>query len=157
MNYVKSLNLFGIEARQRPCLTGSGVPTTNTIGTVGELYMDKDTGTMYKCVSDENGVYEWFPFSSTSLVKRVKINLIAANWVKESDNRYSQKISIADITPYSKVDLQPTVEQLAVFYEKDIAFVTENNGGDVTVYCIGQKPLNDYTMQATITEVTKNE
>ena len=41
----------------------------------------------------------------------------------------------------------------AVFYEKDITFVTENDGGVVTVYAIGQKPQNDYTIQVTITEV----
>ena len=39
------------------------------------------------------------------------------------------------------------------FYEKDITFVTENEGGVVTVYVIGQKPTNDYTIQVTITEV----
>ena len=51
------------------------------------------------------------------------------------------------------MDLTPDVEQLAVFYEKDLCFVTENEGGVVTVYAIGQKPANDYTIQVTITEV----
>ena len=88
-----------------------------------------------------------------SLTKTTIINLIASAWIEESDNQYYQIISIADITPYSKVDLQPSAEQLAVFYEKDIAFVTENSNGVVKVYCIGQKPMNDYILQATITEV----
>ena len=59
-------------------------------------------------------------------------------------------------TQYSKVDLQPTVEQLAIFYEKDISFVTANVAGTVTVYCIGVKPSQNYVMQATITEVERN-
>lgn len=88
-----------------------------------------------------------------SLVKTVTINLLASNWVSGSDNQHSQIITIADTTPYSKIDLQPTAEQLTVFHEKDIAFVAENDEGVVTVYCIGQKPANDYTIQATITEV----
>lgn len=88
-----------------------------------------------------------------SLVKTVTINLLASAWVEDSDKQYSQVVVIADITPYSKVDLQPTTEQLLIFYEKDIAFVTENDDGVVTVYCIGQKPTLDYAMQATITEV----
>ena len=39
------------------------------------------------------------------------------------------------------------------FHDKDIGFVTENENGVVTVYLIGKKPENDYTMQVSITEV----
>jgi hypothetical protein len=91
-----------------------------------------------------------------SLVKTVTINLLASAWVEDGSNQYSQVVVIADITPYSKVDLQPTTEQLLIFYEKDIAFVTENDDGVITVHCIGQKPTLDYAMQATITEVETN-
>jgi hypothetical protein len=42
---------------------------------------------------------------------------------------------------------------MAIFYDKDITFHTENNGGIVTVYVIGQKPENDYTISADIVEV----
>jgi hypothetical protein len=45
------------------------------------------------------------------------------------------------------------VEQLAIFYNKNVSFVTENEDGVVTVYAIGDKPMLDYTMQAQITEV----
>lgn len=58
-NYVNSFNLFGIEARQKPTLTGKGAPTSATAGTVGELYMDAETGKLYKCVSENEGVYAW--------------------------------------------------------------------------------------------------
>ena len=80
------------------------------------------------------------------------VNLLAANWVGKT-SPYSQVVSIEGVTPNSQVDLTPSVEQLAVFYNKDLAFVTENEGGVVTVYAIGQKPANDYTIQATLTEV----
>jgi hypothetical protein len=49
--------------------------------------------------------------------------------------------------------LTPSAEQLAIFHEKDLAFVTENVDGVVTIYAIGDKPLNDYVIQATLTEV----
>lgn len=92
------------------------------------------------------------------LVKKKKtITLYASKWVKVSDNQYSQVVSVEYATPRSKIDLQPTPEQLAIFHEKDITFVTENDGGVITVYCIGQKPTADYNMQATITEVDINE
>ena len=34
--------------------------------------------------------------------------------------------------------------------------VTENEDGIVSVYCVGQTPMNDYTIQATVTEVAAN-
>lgn len=80
------------------------------------------------------------------------VTLLASEWVGE-DNLYSQVVSIPNITPYTKVDLQPTPEQLKIFYEKDITFTTENEDGVVTVFVIGSKPLNDYTMQVTVVEV----
>ena len=83
------------------------------------------------------------------------IDLPSANWKGEA-NLYSQIVDIDGITEYSKVDINPSVEQLAVFYQKDIAFVAENEDGVVTIYCIGQKPMADYTIQVTITEVAVN-
>jgi hypothetical protein len=81
-----------------------------------------------------------------------EVVLAASAWVG-SGNLYSQVVSVAGVTENSQVDLTPSVEQLAVFYEKDLTFVTENEGGVVTVYVIGQKPQNNYTIQVTITEV----
>ena len=80
------------------------------------------------------------------------VTLLASAWVG-SDNLYHQVVEIEGVTENSQVDLTPSVEQLQIFYNKDISFVTENEGGVVTVYVIGQKPTNDYTIQVTITEV----
>lgn len=81
------------------------------------------------------------------------VNLLAERWVDEN-NRYSQVVFIEGVTEYSQVDITPDVEQLSIFYENDInAINAENEGGVVTVYVIGQKPTNDYTIQVTITEV----
>ena len=89
----------------------------------------------------------------------------ASNWTAEdvTDStgnlvgvRYGQRVNVnnAVITKRSKVDLQITSEQMVIFYKKDIAFVTENDGGVVTVYCVGQIPENDYKIQAIVTEVS---
>lgn len=80
------------------------------------------------------------------------VTILADQWVGTS-SPYSQVVAIDGVTENSQVDLTPDVEQLSVFYNKDLAFVTENENGVVTVYAIGQKPENDYTIQATITEV----
>ena len=82
------------------------------------------------------------------------VTLRASAW-KGTDDPYSQVVTIPGVTANSKVDLLPSVEQLAIFHDKDIAFVTENDGGNVTVYCIGDKPTRDYEMGVVITEVKR--
>lgn len=90
--------------------------------------------------------------ADTSAPKIGEVVLAAAAW-KGEGYLYSQVVAINGVTENSQVDLTPSVEQLAIFYEKDLSFVTENEDGVVTVYAIGQKPQNDYTIQVTITEV----
>lgn len=89
---------------------------------------------------------------SRSSARIAYVDLLASNWVGDS-SPYSQVVEIDSITENSQVDLTPSIEQLVIFYEKDLGFVTENEDGVVTVYAIGQKPENDYTIQVTITEV----
>lgn len=91
----------------------------------------------------------------------------ASNWKAEkvTDNsgkvvgyRYGQIVNVnnAVITENSKVDLQITSEQMVVFYEKDLAFVTENEDGVVTVYCVGNIPEHNYKIRVVVTEVVVN-
>ena len=91
------------------------------------------------------------------LPRKIKINLPASAWVEDADEEYSQVVSIEGVTPYSQFDLQITKEQLAIFREKEISFWVENENGVVTVSCMGQKPTNDYVVQATKTEVVLDE
>lgn len=89
---------------------------------------------------------------SKNKVRIADVDLPAANWVGDA-SPYSQVVSIDGVTENCQVDLTPSIEQLITFYDKDLGFVTENEDGVVTVYAIGQKPANDYTIQVTITEV----
>ena len=93
------------------------------------------------------------PLPVATAVRIAEVELLAANWVGDA-SPYSQVVTIPGITNYSQVDLTPSVEQLAIFHDKDLTFVAENEDSVVTVYAIGDKPLNDYTMQATIKEVS---
>jgi hypothetical protein len=81
-----------------------------------------------------------------------EITLFADEWLGE-DAPYSQVVQIEGVTSKTKVDLLPDVDLLATFHEKDIALVTENDDGVVTVYAIGDKPTKDYTMQVALKEV----
>jgi hypothetical protein len=81
------------------------------------------------------------------------VTIHASAWNTDAEGLHSQVVAIDGVTEYSKVDLLPSVEQLAIFHNKDVAFVTENEDGVVTVFAIGDKPIMDYTMQVSITEV----
>lgn len=89
---------------------------------------------------------------SQNKIRIANIDLLASNWIGDK-SPYSQVVTIDGVTENSQVDLTPSIEQLVVFYEKDLGFVTENEDGVVTVFAIGQKPENDYNIQVTITEV----
>ena len=47
MEYVKNHNTFGVETKEIPCIVGKGAPSVIT-NVVGLLYMDEDTGEVYK-------------------------------------------------------------------------------------------------------------
>ena len=80
------------------------------------------------------------------------ITLLASEWTGDN-GLYSQVVAVDGVSAYSQVDLKPSPEQLALFREKELALVTENNDGVVTVYAIGDKPASDHTIQVSITEV----
>ena len=91
-------------------------------------------------------------YKVSSIVPTASVTLLASKWVGDGDH-YSQVVTIPGVTARSKVDLQPTDEQLVEFHYKTLAFTTTNSGGVVTVHTVGDKPLNDHTIQVTLTEV----
>lgn len=86
-------------------------------------------------------------------IRTAEVVLTAAGWTERSANLYAQPVQIAGVTENTQVDLTPSAAQLLVFHQKDLCLVAENEDGNVTVYAIGQKPANDYTIQVTLTEV----
>lgn len=115
---------------------------TDTDGAIVECEYNADTETYIKKM-----------IAGASAIRVADVELLSSAWVGTA-SPYSQVITIAGTTEYSQVNLNPSVEQMAIFYEKDLTFVTENDDGVITVYAIGQKPSNDYTIQATIKEVS---
>ena len=127
----------------------------------GELVLEYDNGIPRLKIGDGISEFSALPYMSVDsfiLPTSISVTIYANRWTQASDNRWYQVVTVdnAAITPFSKVDLQPSSEQLAIFHEKDLAFVTENEDGVVSVFCVGQVPKNDYTIQATITEVAIN-
>jgi hypothetical protein len=147
----------------------------------GELVLEYDNGIPRLKIGDGKHRFSQLPYMSVdsfilptpaTVTLKAKDENDVSMWTREADeegnliNKYSQVVkddseginqfTNATITPNSKIDLQPDPDQLVVFHEKDLAFVTENDGGKVIVYCIGQEPQKDYTIQVTVTEVALN-
>lgn len=93
-------------------------------------------------------------YKVASVVPADSVTLLADAWEGEGEV-YSQVVEVPGVTVHTKVDLQPTAEQLAEFHYKILAFVAENDGGVVTVYSVGDKPDGDHTVQITKTEVER--
>lgn len=91
-------------------------------------------------------------YEVASVKPAASVTLRANSW-SGSGTSYSQVVAISDVTSSTKVDLQPTATQLTEFHHAVLALTTENDGGTVTVYAIGDKPTKDYTIQITKTEV----
>lgn len=88
----------------------------------------------------------------TPLLPRIAtVTLSASGWT--GSNPYHQVVSVNGVTVNSKLDLQPTAQQIVQLQNEDIALMAENNAGTVTFYSIGGKPTSNYTMQVLLTEV----
>lgn len=133
----------------------------------GELVLEYDNGMPRLKIGDGIQEFSQLPYMSVDsflLPTPASVTLYPDAWQPVEENneiiehRYYQYVTVhnAIITPNSKVDLQPSPEQLTIFYEKDITFTTINAGGNVRVCVVGQKPTQEYTIQVTVTEVAEN-
>lgn len=129
----------------------------------GELVLEYDNGIPRLKIGDGINEFSVLPYMSVDsfiLPKPASVTLYADRWMQtDNEIRYHQVVAVnnAIITPHSQVDLQPSAEQLVIFHEKDLAFVAENTDGIITVCCIGQVPVHNYTIQATVTEVALDD
>lgn len=128
----------------------------------GELVLEYDNGIPRLKIGNGEDPFSALPYMSVDsfILPKQEFVTLSTEWHKETDDRYYQEVEVvnATITPKTKVDLQPTSEQLCVFHEKDLAFVAENKGGNVRVYCVGQVPQNSYDkIPVTVTEVVTDK
>lgn len=90
------------------------------------------------------------PFGNAAANGRLtQITLPAGLW-KGAVSPYAQTVTVEGVSVTSKVDLQPSAEQLQ---GRNLALLAENDGGVVTVYALGDRPESDLVIQATLTEV----
>lgn len=126
--------------------------SSNVIPRDGELIIEKSTtdGTYKLKIGDGVNQFASLPYVTSGYVKT--ITLLADAWVGDA-SPYSQVVNLDCITEYSRVDLNPTVEQLAELTDAEVTLVTENNNKVITVWALNEKPSKDYTIQFTTIEV----
>lgn len=88
----------------------------------------------------------------SSVPTTTTVTLKAANWLGDT-SPYSQVVALGNVTSLTKVDLQPTIDQLDTLYSQSIGFFAVNEDGVVTVFAVGNKPVEDFVIQITMTEV----
>ena len=130
----------------------------------GELVLEYDNGVPRLKIGDGVNEFSALPYMSVDsfiLPKTATVYLDSSQWRQADDgddDRFYQVVTVqnAVVTANSKIDLNPSSDTLAIFHEKDLAFVIENWDGQARAYCIGQVPQNSYEIPCTITEVIPN-
>lgn len=109
--------------KQARTLTDSGAPTTATAGAVGSLYMDTDTGNLYKCTAAADGVYTWVDVSTGSAITDEQLAEAVGNYAGQNlslgfGDDGKLYIMVAGIAVGNGVEINGTVtpsEGVAVF------------------------------------------
>ena len=158
MPFIAKNPLILPEIRETP----STPPGTRGLFAKEDGWYEVDSNGVVKKLGDASGGFtpeaidemiETVEKMESMLPRKVYINLPASAWVEDDDGDYSQVVTIENTPSHFEVDLQPSKEQLSAFKEKDITFLVELENGVVTVFCMGQKPTNDYAIQAKVTGV----
>lgn len=88
-------------------------------------------------------------------ILKVDITLSASAWT-EGDEGYTQTVSVTGGTVNSKVDIQPTLSQIAALQEAGVAaLLVKNDSGTFIAEALGAAPTDNMTFQATLTEVSE--
>lgn len=85
--------------------------------------------------------------------KSTTVTISAANWTGNA-NPWSQVVSVNGVTENSKLDLQPTAQQIVALQDAEVSIMLQNDSGIITAWAIGKKPTVDYTFDVLITEVS---
>lgn len=122
MNHVKTFDLFGVKVRQIPCIPGTGAPTPATEGAVGCLYMDTNTGDLYKCIAVADGVYTWSGAGNGESPESVLNAVTYTPQTLAEDQQAQARANIGAVT------LQDVLDALPVYDGSSIPSDGENAG-----------------------------
>ena len=145
-----------VEARPKPddyIYTETEVKTFETLRKELIDLISKGGATDEQLGNAIENYFEKNPFNGSDH-RLVNITVLAEAWQQgESDGEYWQTVEVKTATKNTKVKLELSKEQIKLFHSKKLWFNAEQKNGVVTVTAFGQKPQNDYTLQAEIWEV----
>lgn len=124
-------------------IIGTAPPTTSTVGTVGQEYIDKTSKRVWYCTAAEATGYTWI-LTSAGLSTKVNTTLSASGW--STAKKYT--VSNANITATSAVELLPrenngiTQAQLEALSGAMIVGGTQA-AGSIQLVALGDKPTVD--------------
>lgn len=94
------------------------------------------------------------PFAGGASGGKLAVIVLPAEGWKGAISPYSQEVEVEGLSVNSRVDLTMEANELSLLCNKGCMLVAENDAGTVNVYAIGEKPTEDITVQAILTEVT---
>ena len=106
MLFLKDLNFLHLDAKEIPCITSPSAPDENTPGAPGVLYMDTDSGCLYKCTAANTWQeeYTWQPVGD-----------VDANTLQRAVTEYLAAHPVSGGITSAAVALLITILQNAVF------------------------------------------
>lgn len=144
MNYINSFNLLGVEARQRPCLLGNGAPGATLTATIGELYMDTNSGVIYKCTAVVDGVCVWVSEISYSYGNVISVNHRGYNTIAPENTLSAFRLSKLKGYNYVECDVSFTLDDVPVLLHDDTIDRTSNGTGSISGLTLSQARSYDY-------------
>lgn len=122
--------------------------TADNLKQIDEVYIPK---TIAREISIDEKIAELY---AKLMGMSVEITLTTANWIVSSDNTYwTQEITIENSTANSKVELQPTPDQIIFLMTEEISMFVANNDGTIIAYAVNGIPSEDMIIKAKVTEV----
>ena len=152
----KDIKIFGDDFNFEWLALTQGVNYINVTGT-GHLMIEyRDIMKVTDAIYDFDGINNASVFETPLLVTELYMPVNGWNVVIGEEDKYVQKIDIKHGTTTSRIDLQPTAEQIFTLDDKSITLQIGNDEKDTFLaYATGGKPEIDYTMQATIEDTTQ--
>lgn len=155
-SWAKGDHVHPTDTSRQAKITASGILKGNGSGGISAATAGTDYGTYSKPSGGipDSDIASASTWNSKATKPDMATIALSATW--SGDGPYMQTVTAsgATVTANSKVDLQPTADQIAQLIEDGVqALYIANNNGTLTAYAVGAETSTAMTVQCTVTEV----